>query len=92
MTVIRLAFVLSPYLHVSVPAAEWLMILVHFLKWTNPGNGTIPSSAAAAAGSVTLAEWMNVRFAGFTNVWLIASFVGYAIYFGVGGFLHVSCY
>ncbi|KAF0304164.1 Delta(7)-sterol 5(6)-desaturase erg31 [Amphibalanus amphitrite] len=68
--------------------AEWLMILVHFLKWTSPGNGTVTSAAAAAAGSITLSEWMNVRFAGFTNVWLIASFVGYAIYFGVGGFLH----
>ncbi|XP_037073673.1 delta(7)-sterol 5(6)-desaturase-like [Pollicipes pollicipes] len=67
--------------------AEWLMILVHFLKWSK-GADEPPSPASAPLEAADLAGWMKSRFAGFLHIWLIASLVGYVIYFGVGGFLH----
>ena len=60
------------------------MILAHLLKWSD--SAAPPPEPAGPS----LAHWLHGRFAGFWTVWLVASLVGYTIYFGVGGFLHVS--
>ena len=62
------------------------MILVHLLRWSDSAGAAHQSESAGSS----LGRWLEVRFSGFVTVWLVASLVGYTIYFGVGGFLHVS--
>jgi len=68
--------------------AEWLMFAVYYYKWSSAPYQSRLAENPVNTADLSWPEFMNTRFAGFTQIWLAASIVGYAIYFGVGGFLH----
>lgn len=63
-----------------------MVILVHLRRQF--GLDPIPEDRPTVSGTFT--DVLNVYFKDFTYFWVAANIVSYSLYFGVGGFLHVS--
>lgn len=71
---------------------EWLIIVVHFAKQL--GYGVTDQSDEQDSDSESI-DWSKISLKSFylqnlSWFWLSASCVSYGMYYGIGGFLHVS--
>lgn len=64
---------------------DWLLILVHAIKQY---RGNFNDNITSTDATEDLIESLKLK--NFTYFWTGAAIVSYSIYYGIGGFLHVS--
>lgn len=78
-------------------AGDWIIMAIHFFRqfgYLERPNGTASSNSSAqmppafSDGSSSLIDWS--KFQHFPYFTLTTAIGSYAIYFAIGGFLHVS--